>query len=139
MAKNLHVSHQAFQRLAITLRTPSSLQHKWTLADRLWMPLVSGPFLRHYKARLTTNLRKMGLQWTDTFVVYNADVEKAVSRLGHHDTTMRQRRIKRAIDLDAKKEMMPEHMRNYDPFEDLALLDLVHDQINRRAEKAAFR
>lgn len=44
----------------MTLRTPSTLQFKWNAMDRLWMPVVTGPFNFIYKQRLLTNLRKLG-------------------------------------------------------------------------------
>ena len=61
-------------------------------------------------------LRPTGLYYDDAIVI-TPDVQKALQRLPAEVKVERLRRIKRAMDLTAKKKELPKEMQNYDPFD----------------------
>ena len=63
-----------------------------------------------------SRLRPTGLYYDDAIVI-TPDVQKALQRLPAEVKVERLRRIKRAMDLTAKKKELPKEMQNYDPFD----------------------
>lgn len=62
-------------------------------------------------------VRPLGLYYDDLLVV-TPDVEKALARLPHDVKVERARRIKRAMDLSAKKKELPYDLQqSYDPLD----------------------
>jgi hypothetical protein len=63
-----------------------------------------------------SRVRPFGLYYDDLLVI-TPDVEKALSRLPDDVKLERSRRIKRAMDLSAKKKELPKELQDYDPLE----------------------
>ena len=70
---------------------------------------VIGVAARTYQGMVSKRLAAFGLKLEDCYVE-SPDVEKALSRLDPQELLERERRIKRAFDLSAKKKYLPEEM-----------------------------
>lgn len=70
-----------------------------------------GPAVRRmaymYQASVGAELRKYGLRYDDLLNEHEPEVKKAISQLSPLDVELRNKRIKRAIDLDVKKTYLP--------------------------------
>ena len=64
---------------------------------------------RTYQGMVSKKLAALGLKLEDCYVE-TPDVEKALKRLDPQEMLERERRIKRAFDLSAKKKYLPEEM-----------------------------
>lgn len=63
---------------------------------------------RAYQASVGTELRRYGLRYDDLLNEYDDEVKQALARLSPEEVEMRNKRLKRAIDLDVKKTFLPE-------------------------------
>lgn len=60
-----------------------------------------------YQASVTAELKKYGLRYDDLLNEHEPEVKKAISQLSPLEVELRNKRLKRAIDLDVKKTYLP--------------------------------
>lgn len=65
---------------------------------------------RAYQASVGAELRRYGLRYDDLLNEYDDEVRDAIKKLPPHEMEMRNKRLKRAIDLDVKKTYLPEDL-----------------------------
>ncbi|KAI0562228.1 cytochrome c reductase subunit 7(VI) [Gracilaria domingensis] len=65
---------------------------------------------RAYQASVGAELKRYGLRYDDLLNEFDDEVKHAISKLPPHELEMRNKRLKRAIDLDVKKTYLPEHI-----------------------------
>ena len=70
------------------------------------MSVMLKPFARWYQKEVTKQLSKYGLKYED-MLVESADVHRAHSFMTEEDRVSRDRRLKRAIDLNIKHTYLP--------------------------------
>lgn len=63
-----------------------------------------------YKASVGNELRRYGLRYDDLLNEYDPIVKEALSKLPPEEMELRNKRLKRAIDLDLKKTYLPEEL-----------------------------
>lgn len=63
---------------------------------------------RSYQAAVGAELRRYGLRYDDLLNEYDDEVKHAISKLSPQELELRNKRLKRAIDLDVKKTFLPE-------------------------------
>lgn len=63
-----------------------------------------------YQASVGGELRRYGLRYDDLLNEHDEDVKMALSQLSPEEIEMRNKRLKRALDLDVKKTYLPEHL-----------------------------
>jgi hypothetical protein len=77
---------------------------------------VVGTFKEAMRNSFRGRVRPLGLYYDDLLVI-TPDVEKALTRLSEEQKVERLRRIKRAMDLSAKRKELPKELQNYDPLQ----------------------
>lgn len=79
----------------------------------LSLPFV-GPAVRRaayaYQASVGAELRRYGLRYDDLLNEKDPEVAAAIAQLGPLEVELRNKRLKRAIDLDVKKTYLPTEM-----------------------------
>lgn len=65
---------------------------------------------RAYQASVGAELRRYGLRYDDLLNEYDDEVKDALKKLPPDEIEMRNKRLKRAIDLDIKKTYLPEDL-----------------------------
>jgi len=86
-----------------------------------------------YRGVVGGRLKKFGLKYDD-LLIEQQDVMKALGRIDKTTLVERERRIKRAFDLSAKRKELPRELQAYDPF-DLYLHQKVAAAQREREEK----
>lgn len=80
-----------------------------------------------YQANVGAELRRYGLRYDDLLNEYDPEVQKALKQLSPHEVEMRNKRLKRAIDLDIKKTYLSEDVQ--------AQEDIWNPYLSSRVEK----
>ena len=75
------------------------------------MSVLFKPIARWYQREVTKQLSKYGLRYED-MLVESADVHRAHSFMSEEDRVGRDRRLKRAIDLNLKHVYLPEEIQS---------------------------
>lgn len=78
------------------------------------------PFLNYIKADTGRRLKQYGLKLDDLLdPIWDKHVAEALTLIPERELVLRQRRLKRALDLDVKHEKLPQHIQDIqgDPFE----------------------
>ena len=65
---------------------------------------------RAYQASVGAELKKYGLRYDDLLNEYDPEVQQALSQLSPLEMELRNKRLKRAIDLDVKKTYLSEEL-----------------------------
>lgn len=65
-----------------------------------------------YQASVGAELRKYGLRYDDLLNEFDDEVKQAIASLPPQELEMRNKRLKRAIDLDLKKTYLPQHLQD---------------------------
>lgn len=63
-----------------------------------------------YRASVTSELRKYGLRYDDLLNEFDDDVQQALKELPKEEVEMRNKRLKRALDLDMKSTYLSEDL-----------------------------
>lgn len=63
-----------------------------------------------YRASVANELRKFGLRYDDLLNEFDDEVKLAIEKLPKEELEMRNKRLKRALDLDLKQTYLPEHL-----------------------------
>lgn len=75
---------------------------------------------RAYQASVGAELRRYGLRYDDLLNESDPQVMAAIAKLSPEEVEMRNKRLKRAIDLDVKKTYLPEEVQKaeavWDPY-----------------------
>lgn len=77
------------------------------------IPGMRGLFSRAseaYRASVAAELRRYGLRYDDLLNEYDDEVKTAIANLPKEELEMRNKRLKRALDLDMKQTFLPEHL-----------------------------
>ena len=91
---------------------------------------------RTYQGMVSKRLAAVGLKYDD-LMIEGGDLDKALSRTDASTVVDRQRRIKQAFDLSAKRKQVPDHMRTNDAM-DFYIHDAMEAAVLEREERAAL-
>lgn len=93
---------------------------------------------RAYQASVGAELRRYGLRYDDLLNEYDDEVKHALSKLTPEEVEMRNKRLKRAIDLDVKKTYLPEDLQAKEDVWNPYLRDRVKMLKEKRLERQIY-
>jgi ubiquinol-cytochrome c reductase subunit 7 len=91
-----------------------------------------------YKASVGAELRRYGLRYDDLINEKDEDVQRAIASLTPLEAELRQKRIKRAIDLDLKKTHLPEELQEKEDVWNPYIRDRVKKLKEERLERQTY-
>lgn len=100
-------------------------------------PLV-GRMAASYQAAVGAELKKYGLRYDDLLNEYDPEVQDALSKLSPLETELRNKRLKRAIDLDVKKTYLPTDIQEKEDIWNPYLRERVSQLKERRLERQTY-
>jgi ubiquinol-cytochrome c reductase subunit 7 len=108
--------------------------------------LLNIPFIRGavgrastwYKASVGAELRRYGLRYDDLINEKDPDVQQALANLTPLEAELRQKRIKRAMDLDLKKTYLPEELQSKEDVWNPYIRDRVKKIREERMERQTY-
>jgi ubiquinol-cytochrome c reductase subunit 7 len=114
--------------------------------SKIGQALLSIPALRGavgrvaswYQSAVGTELKRYGLRYDDLLNEQEADVKAAVAQLSPLEVELRNKRIKRAIDLDVKKTYLPEDLQEKEDVWNPYLRDRVAKLKQARLERQTY-
>lgn len=80
-----------------------------------------------YRATVAAELKRYGLRYDDLLNEHEDDVREAIEKLPQQEKELRQKRLKRAIDLDLKSTYLPEHLQEQ--------VDVWNPYLSKRVEE----
>lgn len=92
-----------------------------------------------YQASVTTELKKYGLKYDDLLNEHDPEVKKAISQLSPLETELRNKRLKRAIDLDVKKTYLPYEIQEQEDVWSPYLRERVEKLKDGRLERQTYK
>lgn len=93
---------------------------------------------RAYQASVGAELRRYGLRYDDLLNEFDDEVKHALSKLPPEEIEMRNKRLKRAIDLDVKKTYLPEHLQEKEDVWNPYLRSRVDSLKQKRLEQQTY-
>lgn len=99
---------------------------------------VVGSMARAYQADVETQLRRYGLRYDDLLNEYDPEVKEAIESLSPIELEMRNKRLKRAMDLDIKKTWLTEEVQEKEDIWNPYLTNRMAELKQRRYEKQIY-
>lgn len=93
---------------------------------------------RAYQGAVSTELRRYGLRYDDLLIEDDDEVKQALSKLSPEEMEMRNKRLKRAIDLDVKKTYLPEDLQAQEDVWNPYLTNRINALKEKKMEKQLY-
>lgn len=93
---------------------------------------------RAYQASVGAELRKYGLRYDDLLNEHDPEIKAALSKLSPLEAELRNKRLKRAIDLDIKKTYLSEDVQAKEDIWNPYLSDRVEKLKQQRLERQTY-
>lgn len=99
---------------------------------------VVGTMARAYQANVEAELKRYGLRYDDLLNEYDPEVKKAIETLSPIEQELRNKRLKRAMDLDIKKTYLTEDVQEKEDVWNPYLSSRMEELKQRRYEKQIY-
>lgn len=99
---------------------------------------VVSTIARAYQASVTAELRKFGLRYDDLLNEYDNEVKTALTQLTPEEVEMRNKRLKRALDLSVKQTYLAEDLQDKEDVWNPYLSKRVTALKNKEHEKQLY-
>lgn len=93
---------------------------------------------RAYQASVGRELRRYGLRYDDLLNESDDEVKHALSMLSPEEMEMRNKRLKRAIDLDVKQTFLPEDLQEKEDIWNPYLSEHIEKLKQKRIERDTY-
>lgn len=93
---------------------------------------------RAYQASVGRELRRYGLRYDDLLNEFDDEVKQALAKLSPEEIEMRNKRLKRAIDLDVKQTYLPEDLQEKEDIWNPYLRERISKLKQSRLERQTY-